>query len=1068
MVATRSRGKPAGDAATNTAANTTKTAKTTKTTSALKAPPKRAVKRKANEEEPAHELAAPAQKPAKKTKTAAPAASTAPEKPTTRTTRRAAKTVEQPQAEVVEPAKPVKRATRGRKAAEPTKPIEPVIEPVVEPEENTEKPAVEEAITQPRARTTRAHKAPAKAAKSRAAASVPDAPAPPKRATRGTKATISIAPPTVDAPVSESPLKKPARRPIKKAVSRKTATKSAVESTPAAVTAQEPFEEFPVYPNTPAHITAPISGREALKELPAGYPETPAYIKAPISARDALQELPADYPKTPAHIAAPISSRAALKELPAGYPKTPAHIKAPISSEAALKELPAGYPNTPAHIVAPAVLKQNQQHIPTESFPTSFSVPDSSDDEHEEDEDDIAEGSRINAPNTRTATPAKLSSSPKAPVQTTPAQSEETLQAILNQEALGELPAEYPRTPAHVVNAYGNKTAFDQLPEYPKTPAHVAEVYGNQKALNALPDYPKTPAHIVSAHKNQKAFNELATEYPSTPDDFVDAFENQQAFKQLAEYPKTPAHIAAPVSAREALKELPIDYPTTPAHIMTIKQGLDQLPSYPNTPAPKNIAAMPEQIGSAAKTPSDDGSEEFESALELTEVDLMEVDGDDYVVRTTPPSVNFNVNNNIMLAPPLAPPTMASRASPTKSALRSPVKNNAKTPKKQVTWDEEFETEAEDDFGYSGLLRGLRFLVDVTSKGEDQSLFYVTSLEGMGAQVFREWTETTSLTHVIFKDGSQDTIDKVRAANGTVKCVNTGWLMEIEQTKKRVDEGDYLIDLATATVCTPVTRTPRRRDFFTPAKTPTRFLENIESSSAAKSLEDMPSTPTSEDFDRSIASIEDKENNFEDSTFFKKFSLSAPAKRPWRVAKAQAKTPSKESFLREAPIKNPMFSERPVKSSMFSQPPAKRPMFGQGTAQDSLFSQPPIKGPLFAGTPKRSAPLFGPAPSKPSSLEDAESISKPTKPAEPDTWFDQQAKKSTLLGQAPVKSSTLLSQKPMTSGRFSALLKGAPSTPTATRVAPPVNFLSTHKKRTAAQTFGGSMTTPAKKFRSFF
>ncbi|KAJ4358659.1 uncharacterized protein N0V89_003243 [Didymosphaeria variabile] len=1038
MVATRSRGKATGDAA---ATNNT-------TASTLKAPPKRAVKRKAADEVPAPEPGkASAQQPAKRKRTAAAAATAELEKPATRTTRRAAKPVEEPQAEASEAPKPAKRATRGRKAAEPAV-------PVVEPEKKIEEPAP--------TKTTRARKAPGKVTKAVATKAVrlPPASSAPKRATRATKATVSIAAPIVGARATDSPLKKPARKPAKKTPTRKTATKAVVENKAAVAPVEEPFAEFPTYPSTPGHIVAPISGRDALKELPAGYPETPA------------------------HIAAPISSRDALKELPAGYPSTPAHISAPTSSGDAFKELPIGYPNTPAHIIAPAqqdngMLEQSEQQSAAQQdnsskpFPTSFSVPDSSDDEDEDEDEDIAEPLAVNVPSSHTATPSKIASSPKTPKAKTPVQSEEALQAMLNQEALEELPADYPRTPAQFIDAYGNKEAFNQLPEYPKTPAHVAEAYGNQKALDELPGYPKTPNHIMSAQKNQKAFKELAAEYPSTPDEYVDASENLQAFKQMAEYPKTPAHINAPMSTREALKELPIDYPATPAHIMTVKQGLDQLPGYPNTPALKNVTSTPAQQSSASKSASDNGSEEFESALDVTESDLMQIDGDDYIVKSTPPKVNFNINGSISLAPTLAPPVSAARASPTKSALRSPLKNGAKTPKKQVTWPEDFEADEDETFDFSVILRGTRFLVDVTSNGEDQSLFFTTTLEEMGAQVFREWTETTSLTHVIFKEGSQETIDKIRASNGTVKCINTGWLVDVENTKKRVNENKYLIDLSTATVCTPVARTPRRRDFFTPAKTPTRFLNNIESSSAAKSVEDIPATPTSSDFDRSLASIEDKENSFEDSTFFKKFSLSVPAKKPWRMAKAPTKTPTKESLLREAPVKSSIFSERPVKSSMiserpvkssmFSQPPVKNPFFGSTAAKDPLFSQPPIKGPLFRTGPMKSSSLFGQSPSKPSSLD---------RPASPDTWFDQQAKKSSsLLGQGPVKSSTLLSQsvqKPVTSGRFSALLNGVPSTPTANRVAPPVNFLSTHKKRTAAQSFGGSITTPAKKFRGLF
>ena len=111
------------------------------------------------------------------------------------------------------------------------------------------------------------------------------------------------------------------------------------------MTDQEAFEELPAaYPTTPTHISAPVTSKAALAELP-DYPKTPAHISAPVTSKAALAELPG-YPKTPAHISAPVSSKAALAELP-DYPKTPAHIKAPMTPRRALAELP-DYPTTPS------------------------------------------------------------------------------------------------------------------------------------------------------------------------------------------------------------------------------------------------------------------------------------------------------------------------------------------------------------------------------------------------------------------------------------------------------------------------------------------------------------------------------------------------------------------------------------------------------------------------------------------------------------------------------------------------------------------------------------------------
>jgi len=84
-------------------------------------------------------------------------------------------------------------------------------------------------------------------------------------------------------------------------------------------------------PRMPANIIWGDTNQEAFGELPAGYPATPAHITAPISTKAALAELP-EYPKTPAHIAAPMTPRRALAELPS-YPTTPA-----MAMEAAIQE----------------------------------------------------------------------------------------------------------------------------------------------------------------------------------------------------------------------------------------------------------------------------------------------------------------------------------------------------------------------------------------------------------------------------------------------------------------------------------------------------------------------------------------------------------------------------------------------------------------------------------------------------------------------------------------------------------------------------------------------------------
>jgi hypothetical protein len=102
---------------------------------------------------------------------------------------------------------------------------------------------------------------------------------------------------------------------------------------------------------TPYHATTPT--QESSGDLP-GTP--PAQIIWGVTDQEAFEELPAQYPTTPSHITAPVTSKAAMAELP-GYPKTPAHITAPITPRRAFAELP-DYPTTPSLALEAAIQEE--------------------------------------------------------------------------------------------------------------------------------------------------------------------------------------------------------------------------------------------------------------------------------------------------------------------------------------------------------------------------------------------------------------------------------------------------------------------------------------------------------------------------------------------------------------------------------------------------------------------------------------------------------------------------------------------------------------------------------------
>jgi hypothetical protein len=823
MVATRS-GRSAAKAPEVAANNT------------LKAPPKRATKRKAVEEAPA-EPAPKALKPSKaepKKKPAPKTATKAAPKAAVKSTRRTAKAVavveaveEVPVPEAVpeakvaeEPKTTARRAVRGRKPVAVTDITKEVELPLVDT-----LPAATESVAKP-VKVTRARKQPTlKTDNITLTANAPSTTTAPTRATRGRRAVV--------APPTESPLKAPARKPGRKP----TKAASKVESEAIVVVAaavEEPFLEYPNYPNTPAHIEAPLSSRAALRELPANYPNTPAHISAAISNKEAFSEL-ADYPKTPAHIATAYANQKALTELPAEYPKTPAHVAATLSSLEAFNELPADYPKTPAHIS----------------------------------------------------------------------------DALNNHKALNELP-DYPKTPAHIAATLSSLKAFNELPaDYPKTPAHISEALNNHKALNELPDYPKTPAHVGEAYSNQKAFKELAAEYPTTPAHIEAVLGNQKALDELpVEYPQTPAHVAATLSNQRALDELP-GYPQTPAHIAALSSNQElhtsQSPSCHSTPKASEIVVENEASTPAHESESEPEPEDM--SFELTgpiveiqpELSLIESEesfqdqsalwSEDRFVKD--PSATLTANL-VFAAPETA--SFAAPASPGKrSALRSPMKSELKTPKKTVTWNDD---EPEVDFLlHGGPLRGMKFFVDVTSNGKDQSFLFTGLLEDMGAQVQRIWNADTSLSHVLFKDGKQSTLEKVVASRGTVKCVNLGWILDSEKNKTRMDELPYLVDLTSVKALSPPKSKPA---LFTPAKTPSKYSHSLQEKQSSNNS--LPSTPTSSEFDHSI-NFDDKENS-EIGIFFTPQAKTCPKpKFSWLLNKSPMKTPSKVEFLKQTPMK---------------------------------------------------------------------------------------------------------------------------------------------------------------------
>lgn len=122
----------------------------------------------------------------------------------------------------------------------------------------------------------------------------------------------------------------------------------------------------------------------------------------------------------------------------------------------------------------------------------------------------------------------------------------------------------------------------------------------------------------------------------------------------------------------------------------------------------------------------------------------------------------------------------------------------------------------------SEILRGAIVYTDVhTCEGADASGIFIELLTRLGAQCVKTWSwnpqasssaaesdkddptndsrmtppkSRIGITHVVYKDGGVRTLEKVREANGLVKCVGVAWILDCEREGKWLSEDDYTVD----------------------------------------------------------------------------------------------------------------------------------------------------------------------------------------------------------------------------------------------------------------------------------
>lgn len=126
-------------------------------------------------------------------------------------------------------------------------------------------------------------------------------------------------------------------------------------------------------------------------------------------------------------------------------------------------------------------------------------------------------------------------------------------------------------------------------------------------------------------------------------------------------------------------------------------------------------------------------------------------------------------------------------------------------------------------------LRSVTALVEVfTLDGSSASAPFIALLQRLGARTTKTWNDR--VTHVVFKDGSPATLQKVRVANKDqsgkeIFCVNSRWVTDCDKDGKRMDERseEYAVDVDDAGTKSKAAGRHRRRKSMEPAS-----LRNID------------------------------------------------------------------------------------------------------------------------------------------------------------------------------------------------------------------------------------------------
>jgi hypothetical protein len=393
------------------------------------------------------------------------------------------------------------------------------------------------------------------------------------------------------------------------------------------------------------------------------------------------------------------------------------------------------------------------------------------------------------------------------------------------------------RTPSHGANRYPatvQKMSYQQSQQVPtkgqsktSTPGPVRNLSRGESSeegqsfnvpfrlrAQATTPVPRTPTAQEEISQESSETTSSNPDAPSraTPQERFPRRSARQTYDQQARTAAPPAHFHTPIQGK----------PRRPATVQRLAcQSTSQAESSPRhvtptqTPRGSKSPAKPSAVTPKARFPRLPPKEAYEVPAEA-EAKQQPATPKERFPRL-PPKQTYDERASTVIAPsrfrspahasPRRPATSQKPVNLRKIALKSsapsygshtPIKTPLKAPA-------ETPSQVPMTPHPGAPLRGVVALVEVfTLDGASASAPFISLLQRLGARTTKAWSER--VTHVIFKDGSPTTLQRVRLNNKEVEstrkgfvihCVNSRWVSDCDASGSRVDEDDdaYAVDV---------------------------------------------------------------------------------------------------------------------------------------------------------------------------------------------------------------------------------------------------------------------------------